>query len=154
MLTAIVDSLLSSELEVLVQALRRDGIRCLPSDTPLEELHGHLSSYANEPIVIYGVTTLEMPYDDCQRLWLCCGPEIQYDEQHASWFLGKPLEEKDVHRKEKAISYGYKLVSHIDALSFMANVLATNCVKSMHLGNKAKDIVLRHVTKQEFCNED
>lgn len=87
-LTAILDCLVSSELDIFIHTLTRDGIRCLSSDTPLETLHDQISTFNDQPIVIYGASSLQVPYDDCPRLWLCCGPEIQYDEQHATWLLG------------------------------------------------------------------
>lgn len=147
-LTAILDCLVSSELDIFINTLTRDGIRCLSSDTPLETLHDQLSTFTDQPIVIYGASSLQVPYDDCPRLWLCCGPEIQYDEQHATWLLGNDDEVRShLERREQAIRCGYKRVTYVDALSFMANVLATRCVDSMNLGNKAADIILRHVPK-------
>lgn len=155
-LTAIMDCLVASELETLISTLRRDGIRCLSSETPLETLHEEISTYATQPIVIYGKSSLNVPYDDCPRLWLCCGPDNASDEKHATWLLGGESAAADygfaehVERRQKAMRFGYKLISYVDALCFMANVLASQCVDSMKLGNKAAGIILRHVTKTDF----
>lgn len=160
-LTAILDCLVSSELDVFINSLKRDGIRCLSSDTPLEILHEQISTFSNEPIVIYGASSLQVPYDDCPRLWLCCGPEIQYDEQQATWILqknddndndddgggGKEIR-RHLERRERALRCGYKRVTYVDAQSFMANALASRCVDSMNLGKTAADIILRHVPKE------
>ena len=154
MLVAIIDCLVSSELDILAKTLQRDGIQCVSSDESLELMHEKMSLYSSQPLVIYGTSSLQVPYDDCPRLWLCCGPEIEYDEQHAAWLLGNDGDASNddeladhLARREKAIRCGYTLVTYVDALSFMANVLATRCVDSMNLGNKAADIILRHVPK-------
>jgi hypothetical protein len=146
-LTAILDCLVPSELDIFINTLTRDGIRCLSSDTPLETLHEQISTFSDQPIVIYGASSLQVPYDDCPRLWLCCGPEIQYDEQQATCLLVPNDIGRHLERRERALRCGYKRVTYVDALSFMANVLATRCVDSMNHGKNAADIILRHVPK-------
>jgi hypothetical protein len=78
-LVAIIDSLASTELDELVRVLRRDGFVCLSSSLPLEELHDTIGSRSQKPIVIYGDRSMDVPYDDCARIWLSCGPTIDDD---------------------------------------------------------------------------
>jgi hypothetical protein len=157
-LTAIVDCLVSTELDHLIQTFERDGIRCLSSDLSLDALHDDIRKYAAQPIVIYGASSLEVPCDDCPRLWLCCGPELdtEHDVQHATLLLGGTDAaaaaglDQHVLRRDRALRSNCKFVSYIDMMSFIANALAKQCVHSMNIGNKAADIILRHVTKTEY----
>lgn len=157
-LTAIVDCLVSSELDQLVQTLERDGIRCLSSDISLETLHDEIRKYASQPIVIYGASSLDVPCDDCPRLWLCCGPELESDIKHATFLLGGKDAaaaagfDQHVSRRDRALRSNCRLVSYVDMMSFMANALAKQCVHSMNIGDKAADIILRHVAKTEYSS--
>ena len=81
---AIVDCLVSCELQELVKTLERDNIRCLDSDVEsIDTLHDQIEAHMSEYIVIYGKRAIDLPFDDCARLWLCCGPEKCRDLVHA-----------------------------------------------------------------------
>lgn len=149
MLTAILDCLVQSELECLVAALRRDGIVCLAADTPLDTLHDQLEKHAADPIVVYGPASLDVPYDDCPRLWLGCGPDPHVHDTEQALLRG-PVTDQDMERRAKALRSDYELVSYVEALSFMANAVAKTCVNSMGLGEQAADILLRHARKPTF----
>ena len=86
MLVAIVDCLVPCELHELVQTLERDNIRCLSTDSAdsyIDTLHDQIEAHMSEYIVIYGKRSIDLPYDDCPRLWLCCGPVLSHDLVHA-----------------------------------------------------------------------
>lgn len=146
MLTCILDSLVEHELECLVSTLRRDGILCLPTSTPIDVLHDTISKNIDVPIIIYGPDSLHVPYTDCPRLWLCCGPRVQDDIAHATQYFS-PLSNDDLVRRERAMCCDYLRVTHVDALVFMADTVAKQCVHSMGVGGKAAEIILRHVKK-------
>ena len=146
MLTAIMDCLVQTELAGLVTTLRRDGILCLPADTCIDILHDELGKHVTQPIVIYGAASLSVPYDDCPRLWLACGPSVDHDISHAPQ-LGT-VTDGDLQRRTDALRADYQSVTYVEALCFMADAVAKQCVHSMGLGEKAADIVLRHVSRR------
>ena len=141
MLVAIVDCLVSCELQELVKTLERDNIRCLDSDVEsIDTLHDQIEARMSEYIVIYGKRSIDLPHDDCPRLWLCCGPEKCHDLIHAPR-LG-PVTEQDIERREKAIRCDYNLVTFVEAQAFFADLIAKKCVQDLNLGDKATDILL------------
>ena len=146
MLAAILDCLVAAELKCLVDTLKREGVSCLSSEEDLDALHEAISQYSAKPIVIYGPSSMNIPYDDCPRVWLCCGPESSLDIQEARAFYGDTPElQEGLRRREKAERLGYRFMTYIDTMSFLANELARQCVKTMNLSEKAADIMLRHV---------
>ena len=145
MLTAIMDCLVQSELECLIKTLRRDGFLCLSADTWSDE---EISKHLARPIVIYGPDSLHVPYDDCPRLWLCCGPEVDHDITQAP--LRGTVTEDDLARRAAAVRCDYHFVTYVEALCFMADAVAKQNVHSMGMGDKAADIILRHVQKPTF----
>jgi hypothetical protein len=153
MLTAVLDSLADGEVAELVRVLTRDGFVCLSSTLPIDELHQQLSEYVDKPVVVYGEASVNLPLDDCPRLWIGCGPEggiPACDEQAAARLV--PVEALNGHleRRALALRLGYQLVSFVEALSFMANVMAKKRVSAMGLESKAADIVLRHVRRTTY----
>lgn len=141
MLVAIVDCLVSCELQGLVKTLERDNIRCLDSDVEsIGSLHDQIEAHMSDCIVIYGTRCVDLPYDDCARLWLCCGPETSHDLVHAPR-LG-PITEQDLERRARAVRADYRLVTFVEAQAFFADLVAKKCVQDLNLGDKATDILL------------
>lgn len=140
------DCLVAAELRCLVKTLEREGVCCLSSEEDLDKLHDAICQQSSQPIVIYGAASMEMPYDDCPRVWLCCGPETSLDIQEATALYGDTPELREgLRRREKAGRLDYRFLTYVDTLSFMANELARRCVQTMNLGEKAANIMLRHV---------
>lgn len=173
-LVAIVDSLVSTELEALVTILRRDGFVCLSSALPLEDLHNTVETKRAQPIVIYGDRSMDVPYDDCSRIWLCCGPTADNDVSHAAalhYYLKKdtatsfadfahtfdadavhenapsPMFAEHLARRQRAVQCDFHFMTFPRTLSFMAEAIAPERVESMGLEDGVRRIVLRHVTK-------
>ena len=141
MLIAIVDCLVPREIQELVKTLERDNIRCLSADSEsIDTLHDQVEAHPMESLVIYGRRGLDAPFDDCARLWLCCGPETSHDLVHAAR-LGE-ITEEDVERRARAIRTDYRLVTFVEAQAFFAEILAKKCVENLNLGDKATDILL------------
>lgn len=143
MLVAILDCLVPCELQELVKTLARDNIRCLSTDSAdfcIDKLHDQIEAHVADPIVIYGARSIDIPHDDCDRLWLCCGPEKSHDLVHAPR-LG-PVTEQDLERRARAIRADYRLVNFVEAQAFFAEILAKKCVRDLNLGEKATDILL------------
>lgn len=150
MLVAIVDCLVPQELACLVSSLTRDGILCLPAGSSIDVLHDTISTQTAVPIVIHGKDSLHVPYTDCPRLWLCCGPTTDDDIVHATTFWPHDVSDTDLRRREKAMCCAYERVTYVDALVFMADVVAKQCVSSMGVGERAAEIILRHVKKPSY----
>jgi hypothetical protein len=148
MLTAIMDCLVQSELECFIKTLRRDGFLCLSADTSIDTLHDDICQHSARPIVIYGPDSLHVPYDDCPRLWLCCGPEVDHDMTQAP--LRGAVTEDDLARRATAVRSDYHFVTYVEAMCIMADAVAKQNVNSMGMGDKAADIILRHVQKPTF----
>lgn len=144
MLIAIIDCLAPAELQTLVAHLTRDGIVCLSSDVDICRINRQVSEQSDKPIVIVGPDGLNIPFDDCPRIWLCCGPDVSFDEKEAKarYHVHDP---EHLARKRQAIQCGFRCMSYVDVLSFVANEQAKQCVKNMELDKKAESIVLRHV---------
>jgi hypothetical protein len=143
MLVAIVDCLVPCELQELVKTLERDNIRCLSTDAAdscIDLIHDEIESHVADPIVIYGKRGIILPHDDCDRLWLCCGPETSHDLVHAPR-LGT-VTEQDLERRARAIRADYRLVTFVEAQAYFAEILAQKCVQGLNLGDKATDILL------------
>ncbi len=145
MLIATIDCLVDTELRMLVQALTRDGIVCLPSDTDICNIHETLGKHRGTPIVIYGRESMDIPLDDCPRIWLCCGPTVSQDEAEAIDF--HKVKEDAFVRKTRAMQCGFRRMTYVDVLCFAANEQAKTCVGTMNLDDKSADIFLRHVKK-------
>jgi len=139
MLVAILDCLVSCELQELVKGLEREGIRCL-SASCIDTLHQDIETYAAQPLVIYGEHSIDLPYDDCPRLWLCCGPEVSHDLVHAPR-LGT-VTNTDLERRAKAIRAEYRLLTFVQAQCFFADISGKQRVEKLGLGDKATDILL------------
>lgn len=171
-LVAVVDSLIPTELEALVTILRRDGFVCLSSALPLEELHAAVETKQAHPIVIYGDRSMDVPYDDCSRIWLCCGPtaDDDMDMAHAAalydWDKSTSFADfaythacvanapsssavfaKRLARRQRAQQCDFRFMTFPKALSFMAEAIAPERVQSMGFEDGVRQVVLRHVTK-------
>ena len=153
MLAAVLDSLADGEVAALVAILERDGFVCLSSAMPIDELHDKLSEHVEQPVVVYGEASVNLPLDDCPRLWVGCGPEggsADHDAKAAADLVGLDALPAKLERRALALRLGYQLVSFVDAMAFMANVMAKKRVTAMGLESKAADIVLRHVKRNVF----
>lgn len=146
MLIAIIDCLVVAELQTLIDQLTRDGIVCVASNTDICWINDTLAGKSAQPIVIFGDESMHIPVDDCPRIWLCCGPEISTDENEA-WAFHAINDPGILERKHTAIKSGFRCMTYVDVLCFVANEQAKQCVKNMALDEKAANIVLRHVKK-------
>jgi hypothetical protein len=145
MLIATIDCLVQKELDILVQALHRDGIVCIPSNADICRIHETLGHQSASPIVIYGAESMNIPLDDCPRIWLCCGPTVSHDEAEAIEF--HKVKREAFARKTRAMQCGFQKMTYVDVLCFAANEQAKTCVKTMNLDGRSADILLRHVKK-------
>ena len=153
MLVAVLDSLADGEVAALVAVLQRDGFVCLPAGLPIDELHEKLSEHVEDPVVVYGETSVNLPLDDCPRLWVGCGPEggsAEHDAAAAAAMVSADALPAGLERRQLALRLGYQLVSFVEAMAFMANTMAQKRVSTMGLESKAADILLRHVKKRGY----
>jgi hypothetical protein len=144
MLTAVLYCLVPSELDALVASLRLDGFVCVATATDLDEMDRILRRHVDQPIVLFGPESLRVPVDDCPRLWLCCGPEVDRDLDEAAFLLRGPVHPQALERRRQALALAYQCVTFVDARCFLANAVAKQCVASMGVEGKAAKIVLRH----------
>lgn len=124
MLIAIIDGLVPSELEALMSSLRLDGFICISTNTDITALNHLIAKHRNKPIVLFGEQSLQMPIDDCPRLWLCCGPEIQRDLDVAVHVVKGPIDPSALERRQQALGLSYQCLTYIDAVCFFANAVA------------------------------
>ncbi len=170
MLVAIVDCIDESELLTLVGILKRDGFTCLSCEhVSIDVIHDTIRDSKDIPVIIYGSRSIDLPYDDCERLWLGCGPqgyEAEYDERvakmmeawrasnepslatfGATFDVNKYQESEtlanNIRRRSAALRCGFRLCSFVETISFAATFLATQTVNTAD--QNAQDILLRHV---------
>lgn len=177
MLVAIVDCIDETELKTLVTTLERDGFICLSCDQEsIEDIHNNIRNWKSVPVLIYGARSIDLPYDDCERLWLGCGPQ-GYDERKderfacmlEAWRASSDVSlaefsanfdmdehqesetfKEAVRRRDTALRSGFRLSCFVQATSFAATFLATQ--KFNIADSAAQDILLRHanVKKNKF----
>ena len=145
MLVAMIDCLVEAELRTLISTLKRDGVVCVSSSSDICDIHDTLGQMSLHTIVIYGKQSMNIPFDDCPCIWLCLGPDVSKDAEEATSLY--TLRQQDVHRKEKALQQGFRCMTYVQVLSFMANEQAKKHISNMNVKGKAADIMLRHVRK-------
>lgn len=84
--------------------------------------------------------SIDLTYDDCPRLWLCCYPEVSHDLVYAPRL--DTVTNTDLERRTKAIMTEYCLLTFVQAQRSFADISRKHCVEKLGLGDKATDILL------------
>lgn len=150
MLVAIIDCLVQAELSTLIATLKQDGIRCIESATDIVDINRALERFSNDLVVIYGSKSMDLPFDDCHRIWLVCGCDAQNDQTEAAFLYG-PVPPPTLARQQTALVHrSFRRMTYVQALCFFANQVAERHVHQMQLGSKEANIMLRHVRDTSY----